>query len=432
MPTLKIAVLGAGSFVFGPSVLKGILIEQRLDDIALALVDPDREAVELMAGVAERLARESGLRVRVVACTERGPGLDGADFVLSAVAQQIGRRHGMDQEQLARHAPNEVPTEFGGVCGISYSLRQIALLTAIGADVRRFCPKAWLLNMANPLPRVCQALHEEGLRVAGFCSVALGGYGMLWQFLRGERLDYPWTRAREAWAMKMGGLNHFSWLLGLQDRRTGEDLLPEVRRQLAEGRSLGQPLTDLMFRQTGCVPLPGDSHIRDFLAPTPVTPRGHEFWHGGVEERRERLERLRAVGEGRAPWQELTVHESWEKPVDLVAALALDRTVEIPALNLVNQGQIAELPEGVFVETPCRADRNGPVPQRVELPEEVLPLCRQTAEVTRAVVRAARARSRALLRKAVQLDPVIVDKKAGWTALQACLEAHADVLPTYR
>jgi len=431
MPSLKIAVLGAGSFVFGPSVLKGVFIEQRLDNVELALVDVDREAVELMAGVGERLARETGLRVRVLAHTERGPALDGADFVLSAVAQQLGRRHAMDQELIARHAPKELPTEFGGVCGISYSLRQIALLGAIGADVLRFCPKAWFLNMANPLPRVCQALHEEGLRVAGFCSVALGGYGMLWQFLRGERLEYPWTGAREAWAMTMGGLNHFSWLLGLRDRRTNEDLMPDVRRCLADGRGLGQPLTDLLARRTGFIPLAGDSHIRDFLAPTPVTPRGHEYWHGRTDERRERLERLRAVGEGRAPWQELTVHESWEKPVDVVAALARDHATEIPALNLVNRGQIAELPEGVFVETPCEAGGKGPAPRRLKLPEEILPLCRQTAEVTRAVVRAARERSRALLRKVAQLDPVIVDKKAGWIALQACLEAHADVLPKY-
>jgi alpha-galactosidase len=431
MSSLKIAVLGAGSYVFGPSVLKGIFVEQRLDDVELALVDVDGEAVELMAGVGVRLARETGLRVRVLAHTERGPALDGADFVLSAVAREIGRRHALDREVVERHAPRELATEFGGVCGISYSLRQIALLGAIGADVLRFCPKAWFLNMANPLPRVCQALHEEGLRVAGFCSVALGGYGMLWQFLHGERLDYPWTRAREAWTLTMGGLNHFSWLLDLRDRRTGEDRMPEVRRRLAEDQSLGQPLTDLLARRTGFVPLAGDSHIRDFLVPTPVTPRGDRYWHGGADERRERLERLRAVGEGRAPWQELTVHESWEKPVDVVAALARGHATEIPALNLVNQGQITELPAGVFVETPCTADGEGPAPRRLELPEEIVPLCRQTAEVTGAIVRAARERSRALLRKAAQLDPVIVDKKAGWIALQACLEAHADVLPQY-
>src|SRR5690348_2670426 len=49
--TCKTVLIGAGSFVFGPSMLSQTLLEHRLDDLHLALVDVDGEVAELMAGV---------------------------------------------------------------------------------------------------------------------------------------------------------------------------------------------------------------------------------------------------------------------------------------------------------------------------------------------------------------------------------------------
>jgi len=425
MASLKIAVFGAGSFVFGPSVLKGVYLERKLKDLHLALVDLDREALDLMAGVAKRLARETGIEPTISTHTDRREALDGSSFVLTAVAQQIRKRHAMDCAEIRKHAPREVPTEFGGIAGISYSLRQIALLSSIGADVKRFCPQAHLLNMANPLPRVCQALHEDGLKVTGFCSASYSGYSMAWWALRGDRLQYPFGPAREAWHARFGGLNHFAWLLELRDRSSGADLLPELARR-AERLP---PLTARLFREAGYLLMPGDGHIRDFLEPVPETPRDEHFAHGSGEERQARLEALRAVAEDRAPYEPLFAHESWEKPVDLVAALSGNGTASFEALNLPNAGQLPGVPDGVYVETPAAADASGVKTETTRLPEQPLALCQRTAHVTTLIVRAARERSFKRLREAVEADPVIVDKQAGWRALQGCLDAHADVLP---
>jgi alpha-galactosidase/6-phospho-beta-glucosidase family protein len=65
------------------------------------------------------------------------------------------------------------------------------------------------------------------------------------------------------------------------------------------------------------------------------------------------------------------------------------------------------------------------------LPETVLPYCERAAAVTDAIVRAAEKRSRRLLHYAVVLDPSILDKAAGIRAIDACLEAHGDLLPTF-
>jgi alpha-galactosidase len=100
-------------------------------------------------------------------------------------------------------------------------------------------------------------------------------------------------------------------------------------------------------------------------------------------------------------------------------------------LNLVNQGQLPQLPRQIFVETPATVDSTGVHPATFNLPDSLLPLLRRTALLNETIVRAARWSSQDLLDEAVELDPTILDKTAGRRALDQCLKAHADILPVY-
>ena len=126
--------------------------------------------MELMARVGEQMAREVKLPVRITCHDSQVEAIDSADFVVSAAAVQLQKRFGVDCEIVRKLYPDHLITEFGGVAGISYTLRQIPLMRGLAKDMLRHCPKAWLLTSSNPLPRVCQAVHEDGVRVAGFCS----------------------------------------------------------------------------------------------------------------------------------------------------------------------------------------------------------------------------------------------------------------------
>jgi alpha-galactosidase/6-phospho-beta-glucosidase family protein len=213
--------------------------------------------------------------------------------------------------------------------------------------------------------------------------------------------------------------------LELRDRKTGADAMPELSRRTDRL----PPLTARLFRETGFMLMPGDGHIRDFLEPVAETPRDEHFAHGSGDERQARLEMLKAVAENRAPYEPLFEHESWEKPVDMVAARSGNGTASFEALNLPNTGQLPGIPDGVYVETSATADTSGVKTETIRLPEKPLALCQRTARVTTLIAHATRERSLKRLREAVEADPVIVDKSAGWRALQGCLEAHADVLP---
>lgn len=430
MNQTKVVIVGAGSYVFGPSMLHQALYHHRLPHLELVLLDVDRAGVEIMAACGRRLAGELGLDTKITATTDRPAALDGADFVVYCAAMQGLRRFQMDVEIIRRVYPAHVITEFGGVAGIAYTLRQVALLETVVADIRRCCPRAWLLNSANPMPRLSQAAHELGVQTAGFCSVSIAGLNMLHRLLCGQPLPYPFRAAREKWDFTMAGMNHFAWLVELTDRRTGQDLYGLVRQELAAGTSTGEHLADDLCRRTGYLLVPGDDHTQDFLPPSPYHKDTHAF-HGNPEERQRRLDALKAAAEGRGDLTVITGRSCWEWPIDLIAAMAYGREGATHALDLVNQGQLPGVDGGAFVETPARLTRQGPQPVTVQLPDSTLPYARSAAAVHNAVTQAALKRSRKLLRTAIELDPTISEPALGWAAMEESLRAHADVLPVY-
>ena len=431
MANLKITVIGAGSYVFGPSILSQLLLDHKLSGIDLALVDIDAEMVELMAGVGRRMAEEMGLDVRISAHTERAAALDGASYVVCSAARQMFQRFATDSAIAHKHDPSHIVTEFGGIAGIAYTLRQIALLEEIAADIRRHCPSALFLDSANPLPRVCQAAHELGVRAVGFCALGEITYGVLWQMTTGQPLEFPWKEAHERWTITMGGTNHFTWVTEIVDNATGSGVLAQLLGQIAAGALPTAPVATRLLRQTGSLLVPVDNHTADFLTPTADTPNRAEAGHGTADQRRQRLELLAAIGSGQAGWGPLLEKPSWERPGDLIAALSFGRPARFHSLNLINDGQLPQLRRNVFVETPALVDATGIHPRHVELPPAAAALTQRVALVHDTVVAAGLRHSRSLAHAAVELDPTVTDKAAGSAALDECMQAHADILPAY-
>jgi len=424
---MKICLIGAGSYVFGPSVLHDAIIDHRLNGLHLALVDPRVEMAELMAGLGRQMAGSVGIDVRLSAHAAWREALDGANFVICCAAVELQRRFELDRKLISRCYPEHLVTEFGGIQGISYSLRQIAMIRQLAEDMRACCPDAWLLSSANPLPRVCQAAHELGVRTAGFCSNSMGGYHLVGKVLHDWDETYPWPQAVSRYDVVMAGLNHFTFTLALLERANGQNLLPEFIARAGVMNAF-PPRTAELVRQTGCWPTNGDDHMRDFLPPTPESRPLEMSSHGTAAEREERLALLRACASGQQPWEPLLAHRAWERPVDFAVAISGGHTAAFSALNLVNTGQISNLPDGVFVETPAIVDRRGPHPLNVTLPDSVVNLSQPLAEINELIVRSALTGQPHLLDAALELDPTVLNKQAGHRALQACLAAHADLL----
>ena len=160
---LKIAVLGAGAGALTPGAFHDALIEHRLDGIDLALFDPSEDVLYPMADLGRRMAGRHKVDATVTPHNDRLAALAGAAFVILgdlslAPADQADDRLETDAKVCRAFAPAEPITAFGGVAGISHTLRQIALVQRLCDDVTRLAGKgAMLLNLADPLPRLCQA-----------------------------------------------------------------------------------------------------------------------------------------------------------------------------------------------------------------------------------------------------------------------------------
>jgi alpha-galactosidase len=318
------------------------------------------------------------------------------------------------------------------------------------------CPDAWMINLTNPLPRLTRAVTRyTGIKTVGLCHQVMEGYRMAGVVLSDvlglnapdeETLENN-PEARQAFertvleriSIRSAGLNHFIWATSMHDRRTGEDLLPVFKRELAnlpEGRI---PLTRTVYDILGVLPLAGDTHMSEYLHWL------HNPQHSGWQQYKLHVYDW-AKNEARRDRTWASIEAMISGEMSLVAAddfasrgahaiitgIAFDAHSYWEAVNLPNDGYISNLPEGVVVEVPGIIDSNGVTGVPVgELPSPVAELCRRETVLVDMVVDAAVTGDRRLALQALLYDPMVDDIDLARCLLDDYLKTHAQYLPQF-
>jgi alpha-galactosidase len=457
----KVVIIGAGSAIFGLGTLATLMRSPRLRDGTLALVDLNAGGLALIDALARRLNREWDAGLTIVSSTDRTEVLSGANFVIVSI--EVGPREGLWRRDW------EIPLEFGvrqpygengGPGGLAHTLRQVPEMLAIARDMERLCADAWLVNFTNPLPRLCLAVGRYSrIKTVGLCHQINMAYMMTGVALA-DRLgvDVPpgvssnahpdiWPQARYVAGqvkplvdVKAAGLNHFTWILDLRDRRSGEDLYPEFRRALMALPPDFEPLTRAVFQATGLCPVPGDSHLAEYLpwCHDPQTRPWEKYdlylydWDRARQRRERQWQAIEAMAQGTAPVDDL-VQARGEGAVEIVEGLLGGEEIYRPAVNIPNQGHIANLSEGVIVEVPALVGGWGIQGLNVgPLPEIIAELCRREAAVASLAVDAAVTGDRQTALQALLLDPCLNDLETARAILDAYLAEYAAYLPQFR
>lgn len=460
LPT-KITVIGAGSASFGENTLSAIMRSQQLKGSWLALVDRNAESLDIVHRLANRLNREWDADFNITAHVNHREALPGSQFVVIAI--EVGARENLwkrDFEITLEYGVHQPYAENGGPGGFAHAARNIGPIMEIAHDMESLCPNAWLVNFTNPMIRICDAVNRHSkIKSVGLCHQIYAGYVMAAVALANDLgIEIPegltgvhaavdqhplQHRVREQIVplidIRAAGLNHFTWILSISDRRTGEDLYPLFRKRFSELDGAFEPLTRDMFSAFDLFPVPGDTHLCEYLPwmSDPQTKPWERYnirlydWELFANVREFELHRLNEMANGNATIEGLLETDS-EGAVELIENIAGAGSHYHLAANLPNTGQIANLPVGAIVETPIHVDGAGIHPVHVgALPESIAELCRREIAVAQLCVDSAIEGNREKALQCLLLDPVITDIDVAKKILDHYLTEYKEYLPQF-
>jgi alpha-galactosidase len=460
IPT-KITVMGAGSAIFGENTLATLLRSQKLRGSSLALVDRNQNTLEMIHRLAERLNREWDAGFSISAHTHHTEALPGSEFVVSAI--EVGPREELwrsDFEIPLRYGVRQPYAENGGPGGFIHAARNVNPVLEIVRSMEESCPDAWFINFSNPMVRICDLVNRYSkIKVVGLCHQIYLGYVMVGVALaRDLGIEVPPGLTGMQAAIdqiplqnsirqqivprvdiRAAGTNHFSWILSIHDRRTGEDLYPLFRQRFFELDPGFEPLTRAVFATCGWFPVPGDTHLCEYLPwlSNPATRPWEKYnirlydWDLMAAARDYILNCLEGMANGNMPIDELR-HSDSEGALEMIENIATNGNHYHLAANLPNQGQISNLPDGVIVETPVFVDGAGIHPVLVgALPDAIAELCRRELFITQLGIDAAMKGDRSLALQCLLLDPVITDIDQARQVLNDYLLTYRELLPQF-
>ena len=373
----KITMVGAGGMSFGPVMANDVIHTPELAGARLVLHDVNEARLERAWRFANKLNTANGAPVVLDRSTDPAEALDGADFVISSAEFGRFEHWRQDYEIPNRYGARQIHGENGGPGAVFHSLRSINNTLGICANIEKYSPDAFLVNLTNPMSRVSLAINRATkVRNVGMCHEMPTGVTRLSKLLRVKSSDIE---------ARASGINHFTFFTEFRQRSTGEDLLPRIRELFSRriydfpsstvaatklafrfvptgalAEQLYSPVVAHVVRTWGVVPCSVDSHIGEYL---PFAMDVGEFHPNAVEffaSLDRRAERLATwVSTTRVPLPLHRIGHSPEEVIPIVTSMWTGASRRLMAVNVPNEGYLPDVAEGAIVEVGATVDGDG-------------------------------------------------------------------------
>jgi len=428
----KVVLIGAGSAMFTRGLVADMV--QRSEEMELALVDIDSEALAVARGLSRKMIEARGAPIKLMATTDRREALARATAVICTIA--VGGRRAWEPDVF-------IPRKYGifqpvgdSVMpgGTSRALRMIPPMVAIAKDVLDLAPNALFFNYGNPMGPVCRAVRKAtGAEIVGLCHGVLGVANYLAATLgvNSSRMAYA-----------AAGMNHLTWFTEV--RVDGKDAMPRLH-EIASQRLQAEEDNRFswhLFQLLGAFPAVLDRHVTEFFP---------QFFAGGryygktlgvdaysfedtIAHGDQAYNEMRELALSDRPLAEdyfRRIGGEHEQVIEIIESIRRDAG-RIYSANLPNRGQVPNLPGQAIIECPAIAEGSGlRAISQPPLPAGIVGTLATRLAWVETVVEAALDGSRDKFIQALVLDGAVDSLETATSLADELLAAHAGFLPQF-
>lgn len=439
----KLTIIGGGSSMFVPTLLRRILASPTMRAGTVCLMDVDERRLRTMAALAQALVSAESADLRIESTTDQRAGLTGADFVIVAISVGGMAAWADDIEIPARYGVFMQIADSIGPAGMLRAFRNAPVLASISRDLAEVSPEAWVFNYTNPAAAMLMALRRTpSVRSVSLCSCTFLSASREWlesiSGLPSESFVVPTI---------VGGINHCAAILELR-LTDGRDALPLIRAHTQD------PFVKFAYDAYGVLPY-CFNHWAEFY---PQLQYLDEAYTGRAQGSRMkyglRIYDMEEQAARMRQWEELA--DRWSRPenasevslanlpagpedlgievIDVIDALTQNQNAVV-VVNTDNRGCIGNLPADAIVEVNAVVNAYGIHPLRTApIAEPWATHLRQHIVVQQLTVEAALTGDRRTALNAFVHDPLLSARlrpDQAESLLDEMLEANRRYLPQF-
>ena len=376
---IRIAMVGAGSIGFTRRLMRDVLAVPELQDTVFAFTDISQANLDMVTQLCRRDIEHAKLPAKIESTTDHRRAIAGSDYVISVIRQGGLEAFNLDVDIPLKYGVDQCVGDTLCAGGIMYAQRTIPALLDFCKDIREVAKAgALLLNYSNPMAMNTWACNKYGgVKTIGLCHGVQGGHWFIahvtqkWAWRKGllpEGTKIP----RKDIDVVAAGLNHQTWFIKAEWR--GIDLIPLMLEMFEADQvySREEKVRIDVIRRFGYFSTESNGHLSEYVPWYRKRTGEIERWIDlGSWINGETGGYLRVCTEGRN-WFE-TDFPNWLKeepkpigPADrseehgsyIIEGLETGRTYR-GHFNVINEGQISNLPNGCVIEIPGYVDRTG-------------------------------------------------------------------------
>jgi len=430
----KIAMIGAGSLVFGKTLMADFLATPALAGSEYRLMALTRTRLDKMHAFVQRMIKDNRVNAKVIATTDRREALKDADYVVVMIQAGGVEEFRQDYEIPLKYGVDQCIGDTMGPGGVFRALRHIPAILEVARDMQDLCPNAILFNYANPMAMCCWALgRTPGLQFVGLCHGVQTTMDLIASYVGVPKDEIDYLAA---------GINHMAWFLKLEHK--AKDLYPTLKKNFEKpGYYANEKVRGEVMRHFGYFMTESTGHLSEYLPYFRKNRKALDLYcdepaFGG--ESGAYYKYCAMLAEKFAKTDPLSIESPKLGPRSAEYCSHIIEAKETGAVfrlsgNIRNDGYITNLLAGCCVEVPIYVNRTGLHPTFVgNLPPQCAALNMTNVLVQGLTVEASFKGEPELVMQAVALDPLtaaVLTLKETRDMVAEMLEAEKKWLPQF-